>query len=152
MNLVQHNKRHSCRRPGPLCRQDISNHDIYGLCKIVKSCVTRGRISTIYGMWECKYMFMFPLKDSARKGLTHGLRFSVFWCCLILVRFTQTLHWLCDYRVIVPVPTKQMWMTLLNKAHNSADHNNALCMFYGIYTVLEIIRKHKRHQSYILHC
>ena len=69
---------------------------------------------------KCKYI-MFPMNDSARKRLTDGLPFLVLWCGLILVRFFDTLHWLCDYRVIVPVPMKQMWRILLK---SSSLHKN----------------------------
>ena len=68
--------------PGSLRRQDISSHDIdYVEC--VGPSLTWGSIlsTCIISMWsngiKCKYMFMFPLKNLARKGLSwagHSLR------------------------------------------------------------------------------
>ena len=63
-----------CWCPGSLRRQDISNHDI-DYVKYVSPGLIRGRISIIYGMsvWrndiKYKYMFMFPLRNLARKKL-----------------------------------------------------------------------------------
>ena len=57
-----------------LRRQDISSHDI-DYVEEVGSSLIWGRISTtcVASMWrndtKCKYMFMFPLKKIARKGL-----------------------------------------------------------------------------------
>ena len=57
-----------------LRRQDISSHDI-DYVKSVGPGIIRGTISTIYGLllWrndmKCKYMFLFPLKNLARKEL-----------------------------------------------------------------------------------
>ena len=61
--------------PPPLCRQDISSHDIDSV-EYVGPGLTWGRIlSTCFiSMWsndiKCKYMFKFPLKNLACKELT----------------------------------------------------------------------------------
>ena len=65
---------HGCWWPGSLRRQDISSHDI-DYVKCVSPGLTWGRIlsTCVISMWsndiKCKYMFMFPLKNLARKGL-----------------------------------------------------------------------------------
>ena len=75
VNSIYLGQYHGCWCPGSLRRQDISNHDIDWV-KLVSPGLIRGRISIIYGMsvWrndiKCKYMFMFPLKNLARKVLT----------------------------------------------------------------------------------
>ena len=67
---------HGCWCPGSLCCQDISSHDI-GYVEYVGPGLTWGRIlsTCVISIWsydiKCKYMFMFPLKNLARKGLTH---------------------------------------------------------------------------------
>ena len=62
-----------------LRRQDISSHDI-DYVEYVSPGLTRGRIlsTCVISMWgndmKCKYMFMFPLKNLACKGLRmHGM-------------------------------------------------------------------------------
>ena len=65
---------HGCWCPGSSHRQDISSHDI-DYVEYVGPGLTWGRISSICVvlMWsnyiKCKYMFMFPLQNLARKGL-----------------------------------------------------------------------------------
>ena len=65
---------HGCWYPGSLGRQDISSHDI-DYMKYLGPSLAWGRIlSTCFiSMWrndtKCKYMFMFLLKNLARKGL-----------------------------------------------------------------------------------
>ena len=57
-------------------RQDISSNDI-DYIEYAGPSLTWGRIlsTCVKSMWrndiKCKYMFMFPLKNLARKGLTH---------------------------------------------------------------------------------
>ena len=69
---LPHNQYHGCWCPGSFRHPDISNYDI-DYVESVSSCLTWGRISTICVMsvWindvRCKYMFMFPLKNLARK-------------------------------------------------------------------------------------
>ena len=69
---------HGCWCPGSLRRQDISSHDIDHV-EYVAPGLTRGKIlsTCVISMWsnniKCKYMFMFPLKNSARKELNNGL-------------------------------------------------------------------------------
>ena len=66
---------HGLTRSISLRRQNISSHDI-DYVEYVGSCLTWGRIlsTCVISMWsndiKCKYMFMFPLKKLARKGLT----------------------------------------------------------------------------------
>ena len=78
---------HGCWCPGSLRRQDISSHDIDSV-EEVGSCLIWGRISTtcVISMWrndtKCEYMFMFPLKNLARKGLMNYvllLLLNVVW-------------------------------------------------------------------------
>ena len=65
---------HGCWCTGSLRRQDISSHDI-DCVEYVSPCLTWGRIlsTCVISMWsndlKCKYIFMFPLKNLARKGL-----------------------------------------------------------------------------------
>ena len=65
-----------------LRRQDISSHNI-DYVEVVGSCYIWGRISTtcVVLKWsndiKCKYMFMFPLKNLAHKGLR--------WACCVKV-------------------------------------------------------------------
>ena len=72
INLVWLGQYHGCWCLGSLRRQDISSHDI----NYVGSGLTWGRILSTCAilMWsndiKCKYMFMFPLKNLARKGLS----------------------------------------------------------------------------------
>ena len=60
---------HCCRCPGSSRRQVISSHDNF----MGSPCLTRWRIPTTYvvSVWRndrnCKYMFMFLLKNLARK-------------------------------------------------------------------------------------
>ena len=75
INPVQHsNIMIADALPGFLCRQDISTHDI-DYAEYVSSCLTWGRISTtcVMSMWKNGkmwiYVFLFPLKNSASKGL-----------------------------------------------------------------------------------
>ena len=59
------------------CRQDISSHAI-DYIEYVAPSLTWGRIlsTCVISMWindtKCKYMFMFPLKKLARKGLNQN--------------------------------------------------------------------------------
>ena len=58
-----------------LRHQDISSHDIDYIEYVARSLTWRRILSTcVISMWmndtKCKYMFMFPLKNLARKGLT----------------------------------------------------------------------------------
>ena len=65
---------HGCWCPGSLRRQDISSHDI-DYVEYVGPGLTWVSISStcVISMWnndiKCKYMFMFPLKNLACKGL-----------------------------------------------------------------------------------
>ena len=78
LNLVQHSRYHGCWCPASLCCQDISTNDI-DYVEQASSCLTWGIISTscVMSMWrndiKCKYMFLFPLKKLARKGLITAL-------------------------------------------------------------------------------
>ena len=62
-----------CWCPGSLHRQDISTHDI-GIGKHL-SYLRKDFYYLCHVMWtnkiKCEYMFMFPLKNLARKELTH---------------------------------------------------------------------------------
>ena len=66
---------HGCWCPGSLCRQDISTHDT-DYVEQVGPCLTQERISTtcVMSVWRndrnCKYIFMFLLKNLACKELT----------------------------------------------------------------------------------
>ena len=77
INPVQLSHYHGCWCPGSLCRQVISRHDIDYVEYVCR--LTGGRIATtcVVSMWsndiKCKYMFMFPLTNWPRKGLTGGL-------------------------------------------------------------------------------
>ena len=68
---------YGCWCSGSLCRQDITSHDI-GYIEYVGPGLTSGRIlsTCIIPMWsndiKCKYMFMYPLKNLARKGLSNN--------------------------------------------------------------------------------
>ena len=70
--LGQH---HGCWCPGSLRHQDISSHDI-DCIEYLGPSLAPGRIlsTCVISMWKndtkCKYMFMFPLKNLARKGLS----------------------------------------------------------------------------------
>ena len=84
---VELGKYHGCWCPGSLRRQDISSHDIDNV-EYVAPGLTRGRIlsTCVISMWnnniKCKYMFMFPLKNSARKELKdeiHSSDHPDFW-------------------------------------------------------------------------
>ena len=60
--------------PGSLRRQDISSHDIDYIEYVGPSLIWGKILSTcVKSMWrndiKCKYMFMFPQKNLARKGL-----------------------------------------------------------------------------------
>ena len=74
----------SCWWPGSLCRQDISSHDI-DYVEYVAAGLTWGRIlsTCVISMWsndiKCKYMFMFPLKNLARKGLKKVLKMTLLF-------------------------------------------------------------------------
>ena len=75
---------HGCWCPGSLRRQDISSHDIDYIEYLGPSLAWGSILSTrVISMWrndtKCKYMFMFSLKNLARKGL-------------ILHCFRQQLH------------------------------------------------------------
>ena len=65
-----------------LRRQDISSHDI-GYIEYVCASLTWGRIlsSCVKSMWrndiKCRYMFMFRLKNLARKGLSFLPKFHL---------------------------------------------------------------------------
>ena len=65
---------HGCWCPGSLRRQDISSHGI-DYVEYLGPGLTWGRISStcVISMWrndiKCKYMFMFPQKKLARRGL-----------------------------------------------------------------------------------
>ena len=67
---------HGCWCPGSLRRQDVSSHDI-DYVEYVGPGLTWGSIlsTCVISMWsndmKCKYMFKFPLKNLARKGLTY---------------------------------------------------------------------------------
>ena len=59
-----------------LRRQDISSHDIDYVEYVGPGLTLGGILSTcVISMWsndiKCKYMFMFPLKNLARKGLSY---------------------------------------------------------------------------------
>ena len=83
INSVEHSKYHSCWCPGSLRRQDISTHDI-DYIEWISSCHTCGMISTtsIMSMWtddiKRKYMFAFPPKISARKGIKNAKIYNLF--------------------------------------------------------------------------
>ena len=71
---VQHSQYHGCWCPGSFRRQGISTHD-FGYVELVTSCLTRGRISPacVMSVWRndvnCSYIFRFPMKHIAHKGL-----------------------------------------------------------------------------------
>ena len=77
VNSVWLGQYHGCWCPGSLRRQDISSHDI-DYVEYVGPGLTWGRIlsTCVILMWsndiKCKYMFVFPLKNLARKGLTRS--------------------------------------------------------------------------------
>ena len=62
------------------CHQDINNHDI-DYVELVSPGLIRGMISIIFGMSmgkndiKCEYMFIFPLKNLARKELKDACHF-----------------------------------------------------------------------------
>ena len=74
INSIQHNEYHGCWCPGSLRHQDISTCDI-DYVELVSSWLTWRRISTacVMSIWKndikCKYVFLFPLKNFACKGL-----------------------------------------------------------------------------------
>ena len=74
IDSVQHSQYHGCWCPGDFRRQDINTHGI-DYVQQLSSCLTWGRISTTcaLSMWrkdmKCKYVFWFPLKNLAHKGL-----------------------------------------------------------------------------------
>ena len=69
---------HHEEQDGSLRRQDISNHNIDYMVYVDPG-LTWGRIwsTCVISMWsndiKCKYMFMFPLKNVARKGLDYNM-------------------------------------------------------------------------------
>ena len=75
LNLSSRGQYPGCWCPGSLRRQDISSHGIDYV--ELGPGLTWERISgtCVISMWsndiKCKYMFMFPLKNLARKELTH---------------------------------------------------------------------------------
>ena len=92
---------HGCWCPGSIRRQDISSRDI-DYIEYTGPSLTWGRIlsTCVKSMWrndiKCKYMFMFPLKNFARKGSRNIMGIYVIiqtlnvlpclfqWCCLAL--------------------------------------------------------------------
>ena len=71
---------HGCWCPGSLRGQDISSHDIDYIEYVGPSLTWASVLSTcVKSMWgndiKCKYMFMFPQKKLARKGLKKLKRF-----------------------------------------------------------------------------
>ena len=89
INLVHQSKYHGCWCPGSLHHQDISTHDLDYVEK-VSSCLTCGRISTtcVMSMWRIdikwEFKYLFPLKNLAFKGLSHGSS-----CFQIVVTFSE---------------------------------------------------------------
>ena len=81
-----------------LRRQDISSHDI-DYIEYVRPSLAWGRIlsTCVISMWrndiKCKFMFMFPLKNVARKGLKSINAIWVLWYCygFVAVSFTHIL-------------------------------------------------------------
>ena len=74
VNSVYLGQYHGCWCPGSLRRQDISSHDIDYIEYVGPSRIRGSVLSTcVKSMWsngiKCKYMFVFPLKNLARKGL-----------------------------------------------------------------------------------
>ena len=74
VNSVYLGQYHGYWCPGSLRRQDISSHDTDYIEYVGPSRIRGSVLSTcVKSMWsndiECKYMFMFPLKNLARKGL-----------------------------------------------------------------------------------
>ena len=74
VNSVYLGQYHGCWCPGSLRCQDISSHDI-DYIEYVGPRIRGSVLSTcVKSMWSndinCKYMFMFPLKNLALKGLT----------------------------------------------------------------------------------
>ena len=83
-----------------LRRQDINNHDIDWV-KLLTPGLIPGMISIIYGMsvWrndiKCKYMFLFPLKNLARKELittAHREPMMLYLCGSLYVEFKGGWH------------------------------------------------------------
>ena len=85
VNSVYLGQYHGCWCPGSLRRQDISSHDIDYIEYVGPSRI-RGSVSSpcVKSMWsndiKCKYMFMFPLKNLARKGLIVCMVLSDHFC------------------------------------------------------------------------
>ena len=77
---------HGCWCPGSLRRKDISSHDIDYVEYVGPGLTWARTLSTcVISMWsndiKCKYMFMFPLKNLARKELIDPMTKPEF--CLI---------------------------------------------------------------------
>ena len=82
---------HGCWCPGSLRRQDISSHDIDYIEYVGPSLTWRSVLSTcVKSMWrndiKCKYMFMFPQKKLARKGLISSPEVSCWVSVLSILR------------------------------------------------------------------
>ena len=81
IDSVQHSKYRGCWCPGALRRQGINTH-VIDYIEYVGPCLTRGMISTTWvkSVWrndiKCKYMFMLPVKNLARKGLIKPIMLS----------------------------------------------------------------------------
>ena len=123
---------HGCWCPGSLCHQDISSHDI-GYVEYVGPGLTWGRIlsTCIISIWsydiQCKYMFMFPLKNLACKGLTHqympsswGIRLSAF---TILTQYE--LFWTS----IISWGYFNVWTQMGLEVHLKANYGNCMVSF-----------------------
>ena len=84
VNSVYLGQYHGCWCPGSLRRQDINSHDIDYIEYVGPSRIRGSILSTcVKSMWsndiKCKYMFMFPLNNLARKGLIHQSRATFIW-------------------------------------------------------------------------
>ena len=98
VNSVQHSKYHGYWCPGSLRRQDISTHDI-DYVELVRFCLTWARISTtcVMSMWrngiKHKYIFLFPLKNLACKGLMLWLQYFVVVRCWQILLQSHDYMW-----------------------------------------------------------
>ena len=99
----------------------------YWLCRIAGPCLAWARISTTFvmSMWsndiKCKYMFMFPLGNSAHKELTSTLLLYIMMCNCI---FYASL--LCF--ILGPTAT-QVGPTLSQCRDDSTDIGPTLALF-----------------------
>ena len=97
VNSVYLGQYHGCWCSGSLRRQDISSHDIDYVEYMSPVLTCGGILSTcVKSMWsndiKCEYMFMFPQKNLARKGLKLWVVMMPNLMSLVALQFVVTLQ------------------------------------------------------------